>query len=113
MAKDGFALKPGFEVDEHAMVVVGGQELYTLEYVRENQSIPHEHFKNKFFTEVEIMGIITLDNKTALIVGNDFTGTEGDGRSTLQCQVRRLREVQQCLNCLQGGPNSQRGMPHI
>ena len=103
LAKDGFTLKPGFEVDEHAMVVVGGQELYTLEYVRENQSIPHEHFKNKFLTEVEIMGITTLDNKTALIVGNDFTGTEGDGRSTLQCHVRRLREVQQCLNCLQGG----------
>lgn len=103
MAKDGFTLKPGFEVDQRAMVVVGGQELYTLEYIRENQEVPHEHFANKFVTEVEIMGITTLDNKTALIVGNDFTGTEGDGRSTLQCHVRRLRELQQCLNCLQKG----------
>lgn len=103
LAKDGFTLKPGFEVDQRAMVVVGGQELYTLEYVRENQEVPHEHFANKFVTEVEIMGITTLDNKTALIVGNDFTGTEGDGRSTLQCHVRRLRELQQCLNCLQKG----------
>lgn len=39
------------------------------------------------------MGITTLDNKTSLIVENDFVGSEGDGRSTLQCHVQRLREV--------------------
>ena len=49
------------------------------------------------------MRITTLDNKTALIIGNNFTGTEGNVRSTLQCHVRRLRELQQCLNCLQRG----------
>ena len=91
LAKDGFTLKPSFEVDQHAMLVVGGQELYNLDYVQENQNIPH--FAEKFVTEVEIMGITTLDNKTSLIVGNDFVGSEGDGRSTLQCHVQRLREV--------------------
>lgn len=102
LAKDGFTLKPSFEVDQHAMLVVGGQELYNLDYVQENQNIPHKHFAKKFVTEVEIMGITTLDNKTSLIVGNDFVGSEGDRCSTLQCHVKRLRELQQCLNCLQG-----------
>lgn len=103
LAKDGFTIKPGFEVDQHTMVVVGGQELYTLQDVRENQNIAHGHFANKFVTDVEIMGITTLDNKTALIVGNHVIGKEGDGRSILQCHLRRLRELQQCFNCLQGG----------
>ena len=76
LAKDGFTLKSSFEVDQHA--------------------------NKKFVTEVEIMSITTLDNKTSLIVGNDFVGSEGDRRSTLQCHVQRLRELQQCLNCLQG-----------
>ena len=102
LAKDGFTLKPSFEVDQHAMLVVGGQELYNLDYVQENQNIPHEHFAKKFVTEVEIVGITTLDDKTSLIVGNDFVVSEGDGRSTLQCHVQRLRELQQCLNSLQG-----------
>lgn len=31
LMKDGFTLKLGFEVDQPAMVIVGGQELYTLE----------------------------------------------------------------------------------
>jgi len=90
LAKDGFTLKSEFEVDQRAMVVVGGQELYMLEHTRENREVPHEHFANKFVTEVEIMESTTLDNETAPIVGNDFTGTEGVGRSTLQCHVRRL-----------------------
>ena len=28
LAKDGFTLKPSFQVDQHAILVVGGQELY-------------------------------------------------------------------------------------
>ena len=82
MARNRFTLKPGFEVDQRAMVVVGGQEVYTLEYIRGNQDHPHEDFANKFITEVEIMGLTTLDNKTALIIGNDFCGKDGDGRTT-------------------------------
>lgn len=46
------------------------------------------------------MGITTLDNKCALIIGNDFTGSTGDGNSTLQCYLERLCELQHCLNCL-------------
>lgn len=103
MAKDGFTLKPGFEVDQRAMVVVGGQEVYTLEYIRRNQDLPHEDFANKFITEVEIIGLTTLDNKTGLIIGNDFSGKDGDGRTTLQCHLQMLRELQQCLNCIQRG----------
>lgn len=101
MAKDGFTLKPGFEVDQRAMVVVGGQEVYTLEYIRRNQDLPHEDFANKFITEVEIIGLTTLENKTALIIANNVSGKDGDGRTTLQCHLRRLRELQQCLNCIQ------------
>ena len=77
LAKDGFTLKPSFQVDQHAILVVGGQELYNLDYVQENQNIPHEHFEEKFVTEVEIMGITTLNNKTSLIVGNNFVGSKG------------------------------------
>lgn len=46
------------------------------------------------------MSITTLDNKAALIIGNDFTGPNGDGDSTLRCHVKRIQVLQQCLNCL-------------
>ena len=100
LAKDGFALKPGFQVDRNAMAIVGGKEMYSLQYVKNNPTLPYENFKDKFVTEVQIMGITTLDNKCALIIGNDFTGSTGDGNSTLQCHLERLRELQHCLNCL-------------
>lgn len=85
LAKDGLALKPGFQVDRNAMAIVGGKEMYSLEYVKNNPTSPHEYFKIKFVTEVQIMGITTLDNKCALIISNDFQGSTGDGNSTLQC----------------------------
>lgn len=63
LAKDDLALKPGFQVDRNAMVIVGGKEMYSLEYVKSNPTLPHENFKDKFVTEVQTMGITTLDNK--------------------------------------------------
>lgn len=30
LAKDDFALKPGFQVDRNAMAIVGGKEMYSL-----------------------------------------------------------------------------------
>lgn len=100
-AKDGFTLKPGFQVDQHTMLVVGGIEHYSLADVKEHQDIRHDYFSDKFVKEVEIMGVTSLDNKSALIIGNDFVGAGGDGNSTLQCHMKRLRELQQCLHCLQ------------
>ena len=99
LAKNGFTLKPGFQVDRNTMSILGGKEVYSVDYVKNNPSLPHESFKDKFVTEVQIMGITTLDNKAAFI-GNDFTGPNGDGDSTLQCLVKRIQELQQCLNCL-------------
>lgn len=96
LAKDGFALKPGFQVDQHTMLIVGGQEPYSLPYVKQHQDIPHDYFFDKFVKEVEVMGVTSLDNKAALIIGNDFVGSGGDGNLTLQCHVKRLRELQQC-----------------
>lgn len=46
------------------------------------------------------MGITTLDNKSALIIGNDFTGSTGDGNFMLQCHVKCIKELQQCLSCI-------------
>lgn len=83
-------------------MVLEDQELYGLEDIRANQNVPHKLFAEKLATEVEIVGVKSLDNKTALIVGEDFTGP-GDGRTTMQCHVHRLRELQQSLNCLQSG----------
>jgi hypothetical protein len=101
LAKDGFAIKPGFQVDQNTMLIVGGREHYSLDYVKQHQEIPHDYFSDKFVKEVEIMGVTSLDNKAALIIGNDFVGSGGDGNSTLQFHLKRLRELQQCMHCLQ------------
>ena len=100
LSKDGFAIKPGFQVDQNTMLIVGGRE-HSLGYVKQHQEIPHDYFSDKFFKEVEIMGVTSLDNKEALIIGNDFVGSGGDGNSTLQFYLKRLQELQQCLHCLQ------------
>ena len=100
LAKDGFAIKPGFQVDQNTMLIVGGREHYSLDYVKQHQEIPHDYFSDKFVKEVEIMGVTSLDNKAALIIGNDFVGSGGDGNSTLQFHLKRLQELQQCLHCL-------------
>lgn len=100
LAKDGFAIKPGFQVDQNTMLIVGGREHYSLDYVKQHQEIPHYYFSDKF-VKVEIMGVTSLDNKAALIIGNDFVGSGGNGNSTLQFHLRRLQELQQCLHCLQ------------
>lgn len=100
LAKDGFTLKPGFQVDQNTMTILGGKDVYTLDYVKENPTLPHESFKDKFVTEAQIMGITSLDNKSALIIGNDFTGSTGDGDSTMNCHAKRIQELQQCLSCL-------------
>lgn len=36
IAKDGLTLKPGFQADPRQMIVVGGLETYSLEYITEN-----------------------------------------------------------------------------
>ncbi|KAL9957638.1 hypothetical protein ACROYT_G034559 [Oculina patagonica] len=100
LAKDGFTLKPGFQVDQNTMTILGGKDVYTLDYVKENPTLPHESFKDKFVTEAQIMGITSLDNKSALIIVNDFTGSTGDGESTMNCHAKRIQELQQCLSCL-------------
>lgn len=101
LPKDGFAIKPGFQVDQNTMLIVGGREHYSLDYVKQQKEIPHDYFSDKFVTEVEIMGVTSLDNKAALIIGNDFVGSGGDGNSMLQFHLKRLQELQQCLHCLQ------------
>ena len=83
------------------MLIVGGREHYSIDYVKQHQKIPHDYFSDKFVKEVEIMGVTSLDNKAALIIGNDFVGSGGDGNSTLQFHLKRLQELQQCLHCLQ------------
>ena len=88
LAKDGFILKPGFQVDQNTMTILGGKDVYTLDYVKENPTLPHESFKDKFVTEAQIMGITSLDNKSALIIGNDFMGSTGDGDSTMNCVMQ-------------------------
>lgn len=106
LAKDGFTLKPGFKVDQNTMSILGGKQVYSADYVKNNPPLLHESFKDKFVKEVQIMGITTLDNKAALIIGNDFTGLSGDGDSTLQCHVKRIQELQQRLNCLRENPDA-------
>lgn len=101
LPKDGFAIKPGFQVDQNTMLIVGGREHYSLDYVKQQKEIPHDYFSDKFVTEVQIMGVTSLDNKAALIIGNDFVGSGGDGNSMLQFHLKRLQELQQCLHCLQ------------
>ena len=101
LAKAGFAIKPGFQVDQNTLLIVGGREHYSLDYVKQHPEIPHDYFSDKFVKEVEIMGVTSLDNKAALIIGNDFEGSGGDGNCTLQFHLKRLQELQQCLHCLQ------------
>lgn len=100
LAKDNFALNPGFQVDRNTMAIVGGKEVFSLEYVKDNPTLPHEYFKDIFVTEVQITGITTLDNKCALFIGNDFARVTGDGNSTLQCHTARVRHPYHCPNCL-------------
>ena len=100
LAKYGFALNPGFQVDRNTMAIVGGKEVFSLEFVKDNPALLHEYFKDKFVTEVQITGITTLDNKCALIIGNDFTGVTGDGHSTPQCHLARIRHLHHYPNCL-------------
>ena len=57
LAKDGFAIKPGFQVDQNTMLIVGGREHYSLDYVKQNQDIPHDYFSDKFVKELEIMNL--------------------------------------------------------
>ena len=61
------------------MLIAGGQEHYSLDCAKQHQEIPHDYFSDKFVKEVEIMGVTSLDNKAALIIGNDFLGSGGDG----------------------------------
>ena len=68
--------------------------------MKQHQEIRHDYFSDKFVKEVEIMGVTSLDNKAAFIIGNDFVGSGGDGNSTMQSHLKRLRELQQCLHCL-------------
>ena len=101
MAKDGLTLKPGFQADPKQLIVVGGLETYSLEYITENQIISPEFFKDKFVTEAEIMGITTLDYKLAVVLGSDFVNNSGTGQSTFETHLKRLKELQQCKSCLE------------
>lgn len=101
LAKDGFTIKPGLQVDQNTMIIVGGWKHYSLDYVKQNQKIPPNYFNNKFVKEVEIMGVTSFDNKAGLIIGNDFIGSGGGGNSTLQTHLKQLWELQQCVHCLQ------------
>lgn len=102
MAKDGMTLKPRFQADSRQMIVIGGLETYSLEYITENQLISPEFFKDKYITEAEIMGITTVDYKLAIVLGYDFVNNSGTGQSTFEKQLKRLKELQQCKSCLEG-----------
>lgn len=100
LAKDGFAIKPRLQVDQNTMLIVGEREHYSLDYVKQNQKIPHDYFFDKFVKEVEIIAVTSLDNKAALIIRHDFVGSGGNGNSTLKFTLGNC--LQQCLHCLQG-----------
>ena len=102
MAKDGMTLKPRFQADSRQMIVIGGLETYSLEYITENQLISPEFFKDKYITEAEIMGITTVDYKLAIVLGYDFVNNSGTGQSTFEKHLKRLKGLQQCKSCLEG-----------
>ena len=79
--------------------VLDEKEVCSLDYVN-NPTLPHESFRDTFVMKEQITGMMALDNKAALIIGNDFVGPTSSGGSTLQCQVKQMQELQQCLNCL-------------
>lgn len=93
LAKDSFTLNT-------ILSILGEKEVYSLDYVKNNPTLPDESFRDKFVMKEQIMGMMALDNKAALIIGNDFMGSTSYGDSTLQCQVKQIQELQQCLNCL-------------
>ena len=92
-AKDGFMLNT-------ILSILHEKEVYSLDYVNNNPTLPHESFRDTFVMKEQITGMMALDNKAALIIGNDFVGPTSSGGSTLQCQVKQFQELQQCLNCL-------------
>lgn len=93
LAKDGFMLNT-------ILSILDDKEVYSLDYVNNNPTLPHESFRDTFVMKEQIMGMMALDNKATLIIGNDFMGPTSSGGSTLQCQVKQMQELQQCLNCL-------------
>ena len=101
MAKDGLTLKPGFQADPRQLIVVGGLQTYSLEYITEKVLISPKFFKDKFITEAEIIGITTLDYKLAVVLGSDFVNNRRTAESTFQTHLKRLKELQQCKTCLE------------
>jgi len=96
IAKDGLTLKPGFQADPRQMIVVGGLETYSLEYITENLLISPQFFKDKFKTEAEIIGITTLDYKLVVVLGSDFVNNSGTAEPTFQTYLKPLKELEQC-----------------
>lgn len=96
MAKDGLTLKPGSQAGPREMIVVGGLETYSLEYITKNLLISSKFFKDKFKTKAETKGITTLDYKLAVVLGGDFVNNSGTAESTFQTYLKHLKELQQC-----------------
>ena len=76
LEKDGFT-------PNAILSILGEKEVYSLDYAKNNPTLPHESLREKFAMKEQTMGMMALDNKVAIIIGNDFVGPTSSGDSTL------------------------------
>ncbi len=60
LAKDGFTLKPCFQVDQNMMTILGGKDVYTLDYIKENPTLLHESFRTSLSQKLRLWGQLLL-----------------------------------------------------